>query len=103
MNTLSTNSADNRLIKSWFGFFLGMFAFGINIMGLLESLSTVGVLRSLAFLCFWYLWSQMTGWNRPITKFFVNETEDQKASGLSLYLPFIALILLTSSFILEFI
>ena len=46
MNTLSTNSADNRLIKSWFGFFLGMFAFGINIMGLLESLSTVGVLRS---------------------------------------------------------
>lgn len=97
MNTLSLKkSKDNRLIKSWFGFFFGASLFGISLIGLFESFSLEGILRSFAFLCFWFLWSQMIGlgWNLSITKLFVKEAEPPRTTSLSLYLPFIPLILL---------
>jgi hypothetical protein len=103
MTTLSVKKTkDNRLIKSWFGFFFGASLFGISLIGLFESFSLEGILRSFAFLCFWFLWSQMIGlgWNRSITKLFVTEAETTKITCLSLYLPFIPLILLAISFVI---
>lgn len=98
----SKNSKDTPFIKSWFGFLFGASIFGFNIVDLFESFSLEGILRTLAFLCFWILWSQMIdgGWNRSITKLFVTEAETTKITCLSLYLPFIPLILLAISFVI---
>lgn len=103
MTTLSVKETkDNRLIKSWFGFFFGASLFVINLSEFFDSFSLESILKSLAFLFFWILWSQKMGWgwNPPITKPFDSEAETTKLTILNFYLPFIALILLVISFII---
>ena len=65
MNQSSTNTQNNPLIKSWFGFFLGLIAVGLSINGLSESFTLSRVLSTLGFLFFWYPWTQIT-WNQSI-------------------------------------
>lgn len=75
MNDLSTSSRNNWLIKSWFGFFLGAVFVGIGLFGLSEKLTLAGILSTLAFLCFWCPFSQITGWKIPIKNFFQGDTQ----------------------------
>ena len=102
MTDLSTNFNDTRLIKSWFGFILGLICVGISMMALFESVSLQGILRTLGFLCFWYPWSQLPVKNQPLSKFFSREIEGEKLNKLAIYLTIIALVLLISSTVLFF-
>jgi hypothetical protein len=97
MNNLSISSPNNPLIKSWFGFALGSISIALSIFGLSKSFDLAGILSTLGFLCFWYPWSQMTGWNNPIKNFF--KADNQAMSKLSTYLVLIATVLLVSSVI----
>ena len=101
MNNLSTTYPKNRLIKSWFGFALGAISVALSLFELSESFTLAGVLSTLAFLCFWYPWSQMTIWNNPIKNLF--KADNQAISKLSTYLTLIAMLFLISSIIIRFI
>lgn len=100
MTDLSTNFNDTRLIKSWFGFILGLFCVGISMIALIEEVNLKGVLRTLGFLCFWYPWCQLPVKNYPLSKLFRKKTEGEKINKLASYLTIIALILLISSAVL---
>ncbi|MEN3967904.1 MULTISPECIES: hypothetical protein [Acinetobacter] len=94
MNQSSTNTQNNPLIKSWFGFFLGLIAVGLSINGLSESFTLSRVLSTLGFLFFWYPWTQIT-WNQSIKDLI--QVNSQSISKSCLYLGLIALILFLSS------
>ncbi|OTG82308.1 hypothetical protein [Acinetobacter sp. ANC 4648] len=102
MNNISISSPNNRLIKSWFGFFLGAILVGISLVGLSKNLTVASILSTLGFLCFWYPWSQMTGlgWNNPMKNFF--KADNQAISKPCTYLTLIATILLISSTVIRF-
>lgn len=99
MNNLSISSPNNPLIKSWFGFALGVISIALSIFGLFKSFDLAGILSTLGFLCFWYPWSQTTGWNNPIKNFF--KSDNQTMSKLSTYLALLATVLLISSVIVS--
>ena len=99
MNNLSKNSPKNPLIKSWFGFVLGAIIVGISLVALTMNFTISGLLSTLGFLCFWYPWSQITGWNNPIKIFF--KANDQVMSKSITYLALIATLLLISSTVLR--
>ena len=101
MNNISIGSQNNRLIKSWFGFLLGAICTGVNLFGLLENFTLAGILSTLGFFCFWYLWSHTTVLNNPIKNFFT--ANDQTMSRLDTYLALTATILLLGSTIIRFI
>lgn len=100
MTDLSTNFNDTRLIKSWFGFLLGLFCVGISIIALFESVSLQGILRTLGFLCFWYPWCQLPVKNYSLSKLFRKKTEVEKLNKLASYLTIIGLVLLISAAVL---
>ena len=100
MTDLSTNFNDTRLIKSWFGFFLGLFCVTTSLIALLESVNLQGILKTLGFLCFWYPWCQLPVKNYPLSKLFSKKTEGEKLNKLASYLTVIALVLLISSTVL---
>ncbi|MEN3978477.1 hypothetical protein [Acinetobacter sp. CWB-B33] len=100
MTDLSTNLNDTRLIKSWFGFFLGLFCVGTSLIGLFESVNLQGILRTLGFLCFWYPWCQLPVKNYPLSKLFSKKKEGEKLNKLASYLTIIALVLLISATVL---
>lgn len=100
MTDLSTNFNDTRLIKSWFGFFLGLFCVTTSLIALLESVNLQGVLKTLGFLCFWYPWCQLPVKNYPLSKLFSKKIEGEKLNKLASYLTIIALVLLISSTVL---
>ncbi|MBF7684077.1 hypothetical protein I2F27_12335 [Acinetobacter sp. B5B] len=87
---------NNPLIKSWFGFFLGLITVGLSFDGLSESLTFSRVLSTLGILCFWYSWTQIT-WNTPIKNFF--KANAQAMSKSCTYLAVTGVILLLSSII----
>lgn len=101
MNDLLIKSPNNGFIKSWFGFVLGAVSVGINLFGLSENFTLARILGTLGFLCFWYPWSQMTGWNNPIKNFF--KADAQTMSKTCTYLALAATILLIISTFLRFI
>ena len=90
-------------IKSWFGFSVGAIFVGISLLALSKSLTLAGILSTLGFLCFWYPWSQMTHWNKPITikSFFI--ADHQAISKSSTYVILIAMLLLIISTLIRFI
>lgn len=100
MTDLSTNFNDTRLIKSWFGFILGLFCVGISLIALYESVSLQGILRTLGFLCFWYPWCQLPVKNYPLSKLFRKKTEGEKLNKLASCLTIIGLLLLISAAVL---
>ncbi|MNR93243.1 hypothetical protein D3C72_242940 [compost metagenome] len=100
MTDLSTNFNDTRLIKSWFGFILGLICVGISMIALFESLSLQGILRTLGFLCFWYPWCQLPVKNYSLSKLFRKKTEGEKLNKLASYLTIIGLLLLISAAVL---
>ena len=100
MTDLSTNFNDTRLIKSWFGFCLGLFCVTTSLIALLESVNLQGILKTLGFLCFWYPWCQLPVKNYPLSKLFSKKTEGEKLNKLASYLTIIALVLLISSTVL---
>ncbi len=100
MTDLSTNFNDTRLIKSWFGFILGLICVGISMIALFESLSLQGILRTLGFLCFWYPWCQLPVKNYSLSKLFRKKTEVEKLNKLASYLTIIGLVLLISAAVL---
>ena len=100
MTDLSTNFNDTRLIKSWFGFILGLFCVTTSLIALSESLNLQSILRTLGFLCFWYPWCQLPVKNYPLSKLFSKKTEGEKLNKLASYLTIIALVLLISSAVL---
>lgn len=100
MTDLSTNFNDTRIIKSWFGFILGLFCVGISLIALFESVSLQGILRTLGFLCFWYPWCQLPVKNYPLSKLFRKKTEGEKLNKLASYLTIIGLVLLISAAVL---
>ena len=100
MTDLSTNFNDTRLIKSWFGFFLGLFCVTTSLIALLESVNLQGILKTLGFLCFWYPWCQLPVKNYPLSKLFSKKIEGEKLNKLASYLTIIALVLLISSTVL---
>ena len=101
MNNLSITSPKAPLIKSWFGFVLGAASVAISLFGLSKSFDLAGILSTVGFLCFWYPWSQMTGWKDPIKHFF--KVDDQSMSKPCIYLTLIATILLITSTVITFI
>ena len=103
MTDSSTNLNDTRLIKSWFGFLLGLFFVTTSLIALFESVNLQGILRTLGFLCFWYPSSQLPIKNQPLSKFFSREIEGEKLNKLAVYLTIIAIALLISSTVLFFI
>ena len=100
MTDLSTNFNDTRLIKSWFGFFLGLFCVTTSLIALLESVNLQGILKTLGFLCFWYPWCQLPVKNYPLSKLFRKKTEGEKLNKLASYLTIIGLVLLISAAVL---
>ena len=100
MTDLSTNYNNNRFIKSWFGFFLGLFCVGTSLIALFESVNLQSILRTLGFLCFWYPWCQLPIKNYPLSKIFSKEKEGERLNKLASYLTIIALVLLISSTVL---
>lgn len=100
MTDLSTNFNDTHLIKSWFGFILGLICVGISTIALFESVSLQGILRTLGFLCFWYPWCQLPVKNYPLSKLFRKKTEVEKLNKLASYLTIIGLVLLISAAVL---
>ena len=100
MTDLSTNFNDTRIIKSWFGFILGLFCVGISLIALFESVSLQGILRTLGFLCFWYPWCQLPVKNYPLSKLFSKKKEGEKLNKLASYLTIIGLLLLISAAVL---
>ncbi|MEG0487753.1 MAG: hypothetical protein RR575_07435 [Acinetobacter sp.] len=84
------------VIKSWFGFLFGLFVVGLSIAALLETWSLRGILATLGFLCFWYPWSQMTGWNKPLKVLF-SPKNSEAMGGLCGGLALLAVALLCSS------
>jgi uncharacterized membrane protein len=100
MTDLSTNFNDTHLIKSWFGFILGLICVGISMIALFESVSLQGILRTLGFLCFWYPWCQLPVKNYPLSKLFRKKTEVEKLNKLASYLTIIGLVLLISAAVL---
>lgn len=93
MNNLITNQND-PLIKSWFGFFLGLIAVGLSINGLSESFTFSRVLTTLGFLCFWYPWTQIT-WNHSIKELI--QINSQSINKSAVYLGLIAMALFLAS------
>lgn len=74
----------------------------MSLLELSVNLTLAGILSTLGFLCFWYPWSQMTHWNKPITikSFF---TADHHAiTKSSTYLILIAMLLLIISTFIRF-
>lgn len=57
MNNLSIKYPNSLWIKSWFGFALGVISVALSFFGLSKELTLAGILSTLGFLCFWYLWS----------------------------------------------
>ena len=100
MTDLSTSFNDTRIIKSWFGFILGLICVGISIIALFESVSLQGILRTLGFLCFWYPWCQLPVKNYPLSKLFRKKTEGEKLNKLASCLTIIGLLLLISAAVL---
>lgn len=100
MTDLSTNFNDTRLIKSWFGFILGLICVGISIIALFEAVSLQGILRTLGFLCFWYPWCQLPVKNYSLSKLFRKKTEVEKLNKLASYLTIIGLVLIISAAVL---
>ena len=100
MTDLSTNFNDTRLIKSWFGFLLGLFCVTTSLIDLFESVDLQGILRTLGFLCFWYPWCQLPVKNYPLSKLFRNKTEGEKLNKLASCLTIIGLFLLISAAVL---
>lgn len=100
MQKISTSSANHHFIKSWFGFFIGLVSVTLSIISLLDGFTWSRVLSVLGFLCFWYPWTQLTGFNQPIKNLF--NTENHKMSKLCNYLAVIAALLLISSTIIRF-
>ena len=100
MTDLLTNFNDTRLIKSWFGFILGLICVGISMIALFESVSLQGILRTLGFLCFWYPWCQLPVKNYSLSKLFRKKTEVEKLNKLASYLTIIGLVLLISAAVL---
>lgn len=100
MTDLSTSFNDTRIIKSWFGFILGLICVGISIIALFESVSLQGILRTLGFLCFWYPWCQLPVKNYSLSKLFRKKTEGEKLNKLASYLTIIGLVLLISAAVL---
>lgn len=92
MTDLSTNFNDTRLIKSWFGFILGLICVGISMIALFESVSLQGILRTLGFLCFWYPWCQLPVKNYSLSKLFSKKKEGEKLNKLASYLTIISLV-----------
>lgn len=103
MNSSSISLNDNRIIKSWFGFFLGLFFVAMNIIALFESVNLQDILRTLGFLCFWYPCCQLPVKNYSLSKFFSREIEGEKLNRLASYLTIIAVVLLISSTVLVII
>lgn len=101
MNNQSINPTNNRLIKSWFGFSVGGISVALSLLGISEQPTLSGILSTLGFLCFWYPWSQMTHWKKPIKSFF--KEDDQTMSKPCIYLTMIATILLITSTVIRFI
>ena len=100
MTNLSTNLNGTRLIKSWFGFILGLFCVGISMIALFEEVNLKGILRTLGFLCFWYPWCQLPVKNYPLSKLFRKKTEGEKLNKLASCLTIIGLLLLISAAVL---
>lgn len=99
MNNLSINPQNNHLIKSWFGFFLGAICILISLVGLSKNFTLAGTLSTLGFLCFWYPWSQLTGWNTPIKSFF--KVSNHEMNQTSNYLSLTATTLLICSSLIQ--
>lgn len=96
MKNLSIDQ-NNPLIKSWFGFFLGLIAVGLSFNELYESFTLSRVLSALGFLFFWYPCTQLT-WNQSIKEFI--QINHHSMSKSCIYLGLIALILfLISAFV----
>lgn len=100
MADLSTNFNDTRIIKSWFGFILGLICVGISMIALFEEVNLKGILRTLGFLCFWYPWCQLPVKNYPLSKLFRKKKEGEKLNKLASYLTIIGLLLLISAAVL---
>ncbi|SJX23201.1 hypothetical protein ACNJC6_02857 [Acinetobacter johnsonii] len=100
MTDLSTNFNDTRIIKSWFGFILGLICVTTSLIDLFESVDLQGVLRTLGFLCFWYPWCQLPVKNYPLSKLFRKKTEGEKLNKLASCLTIIGLLLLISAAVL---
>ena len=94
MNHSSINTQNTPLIKSWFGFFLGLITVGLSVNGLSESFTLSRILSTLGFLCFWYPWTQLT-WNQSMKELI--QINSQSMGKSCIYLGFIALILFLSS------
>lgn len=91
----------NHFIKSWVGFFFGMFCVAINVLALLENFTLARIFSTLGFLCFWYPWSQIVGWNGPIKNFL--KASEQPMGSFARYLSGIATVLMICSTLMYFI
>lgn len=100
MNNVPVNSQNNHFIKSWFGCSLGAICIFISLVGLSKNFTLAGVLGTLGFLCFWYPWSQLTGFNTPLKSFF--KASDLKMNQTSSYLSLAATTLLICSCLIQF-
>lgn len=99
MNNSSINTQTDPYIKSWFGFFMGLIFVSLSLFGLVEDLSIQGILATLGFLCFWYPFTQLTGWRAPLKSFF--DPNHQKMSKNCNYLTIVATALLIISTIIN--
>lgn len=87
-------TADQPRIKSWFGFFLGLFAVTLSLSGFAEGMTWGRVFSTLGFLCLWYPWTQLTGWAKPWKNFFKNKLPPMSKSCNYLSLAALAFLLL---------
>lgn len=101
MNNVPASPKNNRLIKSLFGFFLGAICTLMGVTDLSKELTLSSFLSTLAFLCFWYLWSQTIAWNQSMKHFFT--ANKQEMSRFSTYLSLSATALLLSAVLVKFI
>lgn len=90
------------LVQSWFGFCLGLFTVGLSIVALFETWSLKGILVTLGFLCFWYPWSQVAMWNKPLKGLF-NQENIEAMSGWCQVSTLLAVVFLGAATVLGFI
>jgi hypothetical protein len=72
MNHFYLRTPNSPIIKSWFGFSLGLILVAFSLLDLLKTPTLSEVLTVLGFLCALYPLSQTTGWNKPMKEYFKN-------------------------------
>lgn len=101
MSHSSIQPADDRVIKSWFGFFLGLICVVLSLVALCKNLSGTGVMQLLGFLCFWYPWTQMQIWNQSIKHFF--KVDDTSTHPIQRYLTLMGSVLLIAALMIQYL